>query len=307
MSYKHDYDKALTRLIAIITKLYNGDILSVKELAIEFNVSTRTIQRDLSQRLSGFPIYQENKIWKMADDFKIEKSLGVEDTIILNIIERISESIGGDFYSKTKKLLSKIKNDEFSPIYAKIDMEDISEHLKEIQLLETAIKNKKVIKYKYSMENKTTIANIKPLKIANFQGFWYLISLDANEDILKKYYLKNIFEIQISEVTFEVDESIEDLMKNSISIWFQKDYEPFEVKIFVSNAIAKYIRRKPLAPTQKIVCEHEDGSLDISLNITHEMEIIPMVQYWLPNMKVVSPKWIDKMICDDLKSYLKSK
>ena len=134
-----------------------------------------------------------------------------------------------------------------------------------------------------------------------------MISLDGKTDILKKYYLKNVFDIKISDTTFIVDRKIEDLMKNSISIWFQKDYEPFEVKISVSNTIAKYIKRKPIAPTQKIVCEYEDGSLDIELTVTHQMEIIPIVQYWLPNMKIISPKWIDKMICDDLKNYLKRK
>jgi len=307
MPYKHDYDKALTRLVTILTKLYNGETLVVKDLATEFNVSTRTIQRDLNERLTAFPIYQENRVWKMADDFKIEKSLGVEDSIILDIIDKMSASIGGDFYKKAQKLLSKIKNEDFSPLYAKIDIEDISEHLREVHLLETAIKDKKVIECSYSSEDKTTKANIKPLKIANFQGFWYLISLDAKTDILKKYYLKNVFDIKVSDTTFTVDRKIEDLMKNSISIWFQKDYEPFEVKISISNTIAKYIKRKPIAPTQKIVCEYEDGSLDIELTVTHQMEIIPIVQYWLPNMKIISPKWIDKMICDDLKNYLKRK
>ena len=41
MAYKHDYDKALTRLVSILTKLYNGEQLSVKDLAEEFNVSVK--------------------------------------------------------------------------------------------------------------------------------------------------------------------------------------------------------------------------------------------------------------------------
>ena len=45
-NYKHDYDKTLLRIMTILTKLNDGERLSVKELAEEFNVSTRTIQRD---------------------------------------------------------------------------------------------------------------------------------------------------------------------------------------------------------------------------------------------------------------------
>ena len=45
MAYKHDYDKALTRLRVTLQRLNDGEALGVKELAEEFNVSTRTIQR----------------------------------------------------------------------------------------------------------------------------------------------------------------------------------------------------------------------------------------------------------------------
>jgi len=48
MAYKHDYDKILTRLTTILSKLNNGNSLSVKALAEEFN-----------ERLTSFPIYQD--------------------------------------------------------------------------------------------------------------------------------------------------------------------------------------------------------------------------------------------------------
>ena len=44
MAYKHDYDKILTRLTIILSRLNDGEALSVTELAKEFNVSERTIQ-----------------------------------------------------------------------------------------------------------------------------------------------------------------------------------------------------------------------------------------------------------------------
>jgi predicted DNA-binding transcriptional regulator YafY len=46
MAYKHDYDKILTRLTLILSKLNNGEALSEKELAVEFNVSTKTLWND---------------------------------------------------------------------------------------------------------------------------------------------------------------------------------------------------------------------------------------------------------------------
>ena len=87
MAYKHDYDKILTRLTSILSKLNEGESLSVKELSGEFNVSTKTIQRDFNERLISFPIYQENKKWKMGDGFKLEKTTTIEDAIVLDIID----------------------------------------------------------------------------------------------------------------------------------------------------------------------------------------------------------------------------
>ena len=147
MPYKHNYDKTLTRLITIIKKLNDGEALSVKELAEDFNVSTRTIQRDFNEKLVGlYPIYQDKRKWKMQDGFKIEKATSVEDTIVLDILEKMTEDLGAKFSTKAKKMLSKIKNETQNPIYAKLNMEDISSYLHEIAILENAIKEKNIIK-----------------------------------------------------------------------------------------------------------------------------------------------------------------
>lgn len=308
MAYKHDYDKALTRLVSILTKLYNGDKLSVKDLAEEFNVSTRTIQRDFNERLISFPIYQENRLWKMQDGFKLEKTTSVEDQVVLDIMEKLVDGVGDKFSSKAKALLSKIKNDELNPIYAKLDMEDIGDKLEIIQQLESAIKSRLVINCKYKLnENKTFSLKINPLKIANYEGFWYLIAQDCHDkNALKKYYLKNIFNIKNTDVNFEVSSRLEELLKNSISIWFQEKNEPFEVKINVSNVVSKYVQRKPIAPTQVIESIYEDGSLDIVVKVTHEMELLPLIKYWLPYMKVLEPKSMHETIIKDLKNYINS-
>lgn len=306
MGYKHDYDKTLTRLVSILSKLYNGDSLSVKELAIEFNVSTRTIQRDFNDRLISFPIYQYKKLWKMQDGFRLEKLTSIEDSIILDIIEKLVEGVGTKFSSKAKKLLSKIKNEEFNPIYTKLNMEDISDKLETIQLLESAIESKQEVTCQYEFEdNQSFNTQIKPLKIVNFEGFWYLVCLDTkNKDKLKKYYLKTISNIKILSSNFTVPTKLEELLKTSTSIWFNEKRKPYEVKIHVAREISKYIKRKPISPTQSIESIHEDGSVDIVIHITSDMEIIPLVKYWLPHMKVIEPQTLNTKIRSELQSYI---
>ena len=276
MPYKHDYDKILTRLITILSRLNDGEALSVKELAKEFNVSERTIQRDFNERLISFPIIQENKKWKMQDGFRLEKAKSLEENLVLDIIEKITESIGGNFSLKAKRLLSKLKNEEFSPIYAKLSIEDISDKFSDIQVIEKAIKEKRVLKCNYNDEQYPTYTTaIKPLKIVNFDGFWYLVAL--RDEILKKYYLKNISNPIITDDTFETNSKIQELLDNSISIWFQEDVEPFEVKLYADKLATKYFKRRPLS-IQEINAIDSDGTMEFSVKITHEMEIIPIVK-----------------------------
>ena len=302
MAYKHDYDKILTRLTVILSKLNDGEALSVKELAKEFNTSDRTIQRDFNERLVSFPIYQENKKWKMQDGFRVEKTKSLEDEIVLDIIEKITEGIGGKFSSKAHKLLSKIKNEDFNPIYTKLNIEDISDRFADIQTLETAIREKKEIKCSYNDEKHTLYTTtIQPLKIVNFEGFWYLIALQ--NDILKKYYLKNISNPQILDATFETEEELEELLDNSISVWFQRDIEPFKVKIYADKVATKYFKRRPLQ-SQSIETLSQNGTMEFVVTITHEMEILPIVKYWLPHLRIIEPQWIQDSINNDLKEYL---
>ena len=300
MAYKHDYDTILKRLTIILSRLNSGEALSVKALAEEFNVSERTIQRDFNERLISFPVYQDKKKWKMQDGFRLEKSSSIEEAVVLDIMEKLIEGAGSQFSTKANTLLSKIKNKTFNPIYTKLDMEDIGDKLKEVQLLETAIANKKQIKCQYY--NKKRL--LEPMKIVNYEGFWYLLAVDAYEDILKKYYLKDIHQIDILDETFENTEKLDNLLDNSISIWFNVEEEPYSVTLQIASEVAKYFERKPISKTQRVESLCNDGSMVISVEITTDMEIIPLVKYWIPYIKVLAPKRIQEAIERNLAEYL---
>jgi predicted DNA-binding transcriptional regulator YafY len=302
MAYKHDYDKALTRLRIILQRLNDGEFLGVKELAQDFGVSTRTIQRDFNEKLvASYPIYQENKKWKMQDGFKIEKIRDIEDKIVLDIIEKITDGIGGNFGNRSKRLLTKLKNDEQNPIYTKLNIEDISDKLGDVVLLESAIKQKCEITCQYIYNNGRYETTIKPLKIVNYEGFWYLVALRKDE--IRKYYLKELSNIKLTDTIFELNTKIDELLNNSISIWFSQYNDPFEVKLFAKKGASKYFQRRPL-PTQSTLSLNEDGTMEFIVKITNEMEILPIVKYWIPHLYILEPKWLKDQINEDIRKYL---
>lgn len=61
-----EHDKIGTRLELIITKFNNGERFTAEELADEFNVNVRTIQRDLNERLSYIPLQKEQNYYFLS-------------------------------------------------------------------------------------------------------------------------------------------------------------------------------------------------------------------------------------------------
>jgi len=302
MSYKHDYDKALTRLINILNILNTGAGVVTKDLAEEFNVSVRTIQRDLSERLAMFPLYKDKGKWYFIEGYNLEKNLNAEDSLILKIMDKFAESVGDSFYGRAKKLLAKITHEQNSPIYAKLSIEDVSTNLAEFKQLEGAISHKLWTDFEYESATATYMVKARPLKIINYDGFWYLLAV--NKDIVKKYYLKGISKIDISDEKFEITRDIDKLLKDSTNVWFEGDAKAFEVRLEVANSVAKYLIRKPCSPTQKVLSENATHT-ELSVFVSHDMEILPIVKRWLPDVKILEPQSLNAKLKSMLEGYLK--
>ena len=298
---KHDYDKIITRLTVILSKLYQGDKLQPKDLSEEFGVSLRTIQRDFKERLLSFPIYYKDKHWQMEKDFKIDRNISVKDTITLDILENFSQNLGIAFHTQSSSILNKLKNRQYSPIFTKLNMEDISDEFDSMIAYEEAILSKNSIKIKYSTDKKISEIKINPIKIVNFEGLWYLVATDENSK-LKSYYLKNAQLLKVYKTTFIISKEIGDILNNAISIWFS-DNEPFEVIMEIDNHVAKFFKQKPISSTQTILSE-DDTKMTISVMATSDFEIIPIVKSWIPFIKIISPSRIQDKVKEEAAKFL---
>ena len=75
MAKTRNYDPILIRLMIILNKLSKDERPNTQELALEFNVTPRTIQNDIYKRLSHlFPIEKDiNGRFIFQDDFDLCK------------------------------------------------------------------------------------------------------------------------------------------------------------------------------------------------------------------------------------------
>ncbi|WWW10776.1 transcriptional regulator [Arcobacter cryaerophilus gv. pseudocryaerophilus] len=274
--------------------------LTITELANELNVSTKTIQRDLYEVLSDLGAVKEGRTWKI--DPKLENDdLNSNERLILGILDEMAKSAGNVFYSKAHSLLSQITQQLEHPIFTNVNAEYLED--KSIVLfeqIEKAIKDKNEIKFDYENYN----FHVKPLKLAFFDGFWYLLALHVkkNKEEFKKYHLKTIKKVEVLSTKFEIPALVEERLKFANSVWFNLD-EQYSVRLFIDKQIRKYFERKPLRG-QSIIGEDRDGSIEIEIKISNNMEIIPLILYYIPYIKVLEPQHLADEIKDRVQGYL---
>lgn len=275
--------------------------MTIAELANELDVSTKTIQRDLYKVLSDLGAVKDGRTWKI-DPKLANDDLNTNERLILGILDEMAKSAGKIFYSKAHSLLTQITQQLEHPIFANVNGEYLEE--KNIELfenIEKAIKEKTEIKFDYEKYN----FHVKPLKLAFFDGFWYLLALHIqnNKETFKKYHLKTIRNVQILNKTFEIPALVEERLKYANSVWFNLD-EQFVVRLFIDKEIKKYFERKPLRG-QTIIGEDKDGSIEIEIKISNTMEILPLILYYIPYIKVLEPQSLANEIKDRVQGYLK--
>lgn len=282
----HDYDKILTRLTVILQRLYEGEILSVKVLAEEFNVTTKTIQRDFNERLIHFPIEKSGRSWIMQKGFRLERARKPDEALVLDMLETIAESIGSGFGGIATSLLGRLKNHSVSVVNSKTVIEDILEHHHLFLQIEKAIETRRVVSFVYGKKAR----RMKACKIVSFEGYWYLYGQELPAEKLKTFHLKSIEALRIEDEEYVYPDKADTILERALNSWFEPHNEPFESVLHASADIAKYFVRRPLSSTQRTVKTYSDGSIDIALDVTGSRELLHEVKKWVPNLLVRSPQ-----------------
>lgn len=288
---KKQHDTIATRLIIILTKLNQGERFSVDELVSEFNVTARTIQRDLNDRLSYLPIKKENGYY-FLEEYYLGK-LNFEDIknfATLSGIKELYPNMKDDFI---KDILSN-KIDQAYLIKGP-NYEDLTDKAKEFKIIESSILDTTELTFNY--KDKTRL--VKPYKLVNSKGIWYLSAVE--KDTLKTFSFSKISKLSKTTTKFTLDDSIAKIIKDDDNVWFTKNQ--IEVILEVDKSVADYFIRRKILPNQVII-EKTASKLIVSTKVSFDEEILKIVRYWIPNVKIISPINLQEKLEATLKKYL---
>jgi predicted DNA-binding transcriptional regulator YafY len=289
-----EYTKTLSILLDLINRFYSGESLSTTDIENIYGVSKRTAQRYIKYlKEAGFNIQRKSR------KYYLESIIDDEKETIFEAILSIAQNAGIE--DKILPLLNKLKLiSEENVFYSKLDIEKIEPVT--FRKIENAIKSNKIIKMKYQMNNEIFDMEIKPLKISNFDGYWYVNALN-HKDEYRTYHIKSIKHLEITDESFEIEEDILKNLDKAVNIWFNPTVKPFLVELFADEYATKYLERIPISKTQRIV-KNSDGTSTIYLEITDENEIIRKLLMWIPNLRVISPKWLKEEVDGYIKEYM---
>jgi deoR-like transcriptional regulator len=290
MDNKHE--RLADRFADIFMRLSSHEKLDTHELAAEYQVSDKTIRRDLLRMERYLPLVRKPKMVYLdkSKQFNLsEKEFG--ELIRLIGVHRLIPNMDIQF------LRDMLKQNTRQLQIAGYEYENIEPFFDIIPLIKSAIAEQQIIRLDY--KNQTRL--VHPYKLLNHRGCWYLIGTQNNE--IKTFRLSKILNLSVLQgQSFVPDDEIWQLIDQGQGIWF--GHQLTNVLIKTDEYARGYFLQKQILPNQKIIKSLEDGGLLIQYSVYQKQQIFPMIRSWIPHLTIIEPaEWRD-YLNHQLKKYL---
>ncbi len=289
----------IDRLIAITMYLLNRETVSASVLAERFEVSKRTIQRDIeSLCLAGIPIvstYGSDGGYKIMDGFRLTKQIaGIDDYLhIITALKGLSSAYDNKKIKATlEKALTIMQGREqclFVDFTIAREGAKVNEYL---QVIEKAIHEQTPLLLNYTnADNIKSERVVEPLALSFHWYAWYMFAYCNLNKGYRWFKLIRILDCQPTRGFFtRVHDKIDSLMKNS--------YEPDKRKYYCVRLFCKKEVKLQVIEylSSNITQEYEDGSFIIELNVPFERMWFSMILGFGNQVEVIDPPEIISML-----------
>ncbi|MGM0218782.1 helix-turn-helix transcriptional regulator [Enterococcus sp. AZ126] len=213
--------KKIERILAIIVLLLDNEIVSTAQLAQRFDVTKRTIFRDMETiEMAGFPIISHsgrNGGFSLINSFKLKTYTYSESEkeAILNALN-VQEGLFGIFDDQAiikekitqlqkqteHKMIPKKRFSFDSPTMHRLEIE--TETKVKINQINLALKQNKKILIDY-VDNKGDHTNrlIHPYELMLMNGSWYIYSYCENREAFRYFKVTRIRQLAIHSADFD--------------------------------------------------------------------------------------------------------
>lgn len=248
----------INRLFEIVYILLNRKTITARELAEHFEVSVRTIYRDIDAlSIAGIPVYTskgKSGGISLTDNFVLNKSMlsEKEQEEILMSLKSLSVMKFLDVEPVFKKLSTVFNKEGVS--WIDVDLSQWgsdSDEKDKFSLIKTAILNNRVVSFMYYNSNgEKSLRNVEPLKIIFKGQGWYLYGFCKLKNEfrifkftrIKKLNLQNdVFKRDIINDTLNISDKLHDSKMVTLNLKIHENmayrvYDEFAEENIVKNA-----------------------------------------------------------------------
>ena len=289
------------RLFEIVYILLQKKKTTAKELADRFEVSTRTIYRDIETlSTANIPIYaskgKDGGIG-LLDEYVLNKTILSEEEqnqilFALQGMKKVKGQDEKDILEKLSILFNKKIND-----WIKIDFSNWGNIQEErFDIIKSAILNKQLIGFTYYNSNGEESKRIvEPLQIWFKDKSWYLISYCRNKEDYRIFKIARIKEVKILQEHFE-----RELPKEENE---QYNFKTIELELEINKAMTYRVYDEF---ESKEITKKQDGNFMIKVKYPENEWVYGYILSFGEYAKVLNPGYAKNIIKDKLQRTLKN-
>lgn len=297
----------IDRLIGIITILLQKEKITISQLAERFEVSCRTIQRDLDNICkAGIPIVSMQGYGgglSVAEGYKINKTILTQKELSaifmgLKSIDSISK------YTYTQSLMEKFAYEKSAILSDQnriiIDLASFYQVslTEKIDLIKQAINNRELILFQYYSEKGESERTIEPYFII-FRWFaWYVYGYCLTQQDYRLFKLNRLSELQNLKTSYEERFISEKELEFDHYIW--RD----DIKLVaLFDMSVKYRLIDEYGP-ECITFDNQSGKLLFKNAFTNRNYLLQWILSYGDKVKVIEPLELVDEVCLNAKSIL---
>ncbi len=276
------------------------------------NCSIKTLERYLKDLESMYDHIitikrGKKKVWKLIKVSDIIEEFIKNSNDLYTLFELAREFDPTIFKELEQNTLKKLSSNESIFIFKNSIMEEIKEEKTKAIFndLKQAVRNKEYRDIHYYYDKDIYLKDVKPIKLAFLDNNWYLAAV-TKEDKFRFLRLSFIKKVQkrYTQGRFQKAniQPFLDFLKNVQNSMTHFGVPPKTAILQAKPQIAKYFKKgmKPYFPSQQFIKELDDGSVLFSIDYTQNLEILPFIQKWLPNLIILKPLELKNALLDNI-------
>ena len=299
----------IDRMLGIVVLLLNRDKISAKCLSERFEVSVRTIYRDIEAiNMAGIPIVSfsgNNGGYGIMENYRLDRQvLTIDDmTSIITALKGVGNSLGdNDLDNIAEKILSLVPHDKLDKL--KKHSEEVAIDItpwgfkqksrEYFKILQQAISDNKLVEFTYrNTKGETLQRTVEPMTLILKSYAWYLFAYCKVRSDYRLFRLSRMDELNVKNEKFE---------RKNISY---KDYYSSEDSSNWLNIVLKF------SPEVRIRVEEyfeestvkftSDGSMIVSVLYPEDEWVFSTILSFGEHVEVLQPEHIREKVREKAK------